>query len=177
MRHRTVSRLAAVALVGLFAVACDDSPTEPTGLPLAEVIGSYGLTSLTFDPQGSLPEANVRTTLGANNVRLILAENRTAQVVYQDPVSGLFTTITASFQTTETGVRISFNSGSPYRQLLLSRQMEFVLSNGTLTFGDESPDGVSRDRLIELVPAFEGEQLLDPTPGTLRVTFTLETAA
>lgn len=176
--RRRISRIPAVVLLTGLAAAggCSDSPTEPAGLPLDQVVGSYALTTLAFDPQGSLPEANVRTTLGADNVRLILAENRSAQVVYQDPVSGLFTTITASFQTTETGVRVTFNSGSPYRQLLFSRQMEFVLSGAVLTFGGESPDGVSRDRLIELVPAFDGEQLLDPTPGDLRVSFTLETS-
>ncbi len=174
IRHRFAIRFLVVALPALFAAGCDDSPTEPEGIPIAEVIGSYDLTTLTFDPQGSLPESDVRARLGADNVQLILASNRSAQIVYQDPLSGLFTTITATFRTTATGVRIDFNSGSPYRQLLLSRQMEFTRSGASLTFAGDSPDGVARDRLIELVPDFEGEQLLDPTPGTLQVTFTRE---
>lgn len=152
--------------------ACGDSSTEPEGLDLSLVVGTYDLAALRFDPQGSLPDTDVVPTLGQNNVQLILTDSRTAQVVYQDPITNVFTTIQGTFRTTETGVRIDFASNSSYRELLFSRRMEFVLTGTTLGFDDEAPDGVQRARLVELVPAWEGEQLLDPTPGRLRVTFT-----
>lgn len=157
----------------LVATACGDSPSEPDGIDITLVAGTWDLATLRFDPQGSLPDTDILPTLGQDNVQLILTTNRTAQIVYQDPISNLFTTIEGTFRTTEGGARIEFQSNAPYRQLLLSRRMEFTLAGGTtLTFDAAAPDGVSRARLLELVPAFEGEQLLDPVPGTLRVTFT-----
>lgn len=156
----------------LFTLACDDSPSEPEGIDITLVAGTYDLSMLRFDPQGSLPDTDILPVLGQDNVQLILATNRTAQVVYQDPITSLFTTLEGSFRTTESGARIEFQSNAPYRQLLLSRRMEFTLNGTTLSFDAAAPDGVSRARLLELVPAFEGEQLLDPVPGTLRVSFT-----
>ncbi|MEQ9569751.1 MAG: hypothetical protein RLN75_06135 [Longimicrobiales bacterium] len=162
------------SLLGLLAGAgaCGDSSTEPEGIDVALVVGTYDLSVLRFDPQGSLPATDLLGALGQDNVQLILTSGRTAQVVYQDPITDIFTTIAGTFRTTETGVRIDFASNSSYRELLFSRRMEFDLSGTTLTFDAEAPDGVQRARLIELVPAFEGEQLLDPTPGVLRVVFT-----
>lgn len=164
--------------VGLFAVAfslfvvgcSDDTPTAP-GLDLSLVVGTYDLARLAFDPQGSLALTEVLPTLGQDNVQLILTQSRTAQVIYQDPITSLFTTLSGTFITTEDGIRLDFASNAPYRQLLLSRRMEYTLSGTSLVFDAEAPDGVSRARLLELVPAFEGEQLLDPTPGVLKVTF------
>jgi hypothetical protein len=66
---------------------------------------------------------------------------------------------------------LDFASNATYGQLLFSRRMDFTLSGTSLLFDDAAPDGVTRARLIELVPAFGNEQLLDPTPGDLRVTF------
>lgn len=162
----------ALALVGLLAAAaCGDSPSEP-GLDIADIAGTYALTQLTFDPQGILPEADVRSALGTSP-QLIVTVNKTAQILYQDPVSGLFVTIPASVRTTATGIRIDFNSGSAYPGLLLSRRMEFTFAAGArmLSFNGDAPDGVSRQRLVQLVPAWANEQLLDPVPGTLRVNF------
>ncbi|CAN5240108.1 hypothetical protein BH23GEM2_BH23GEM2_19100 [soil metagenome] len=45
------------------------------------------------------------------------------------------------------------------------------VSPGTLTFDGESPDGVDRQRLVQLVPEWQGEQLLDPVPGRLIIVF------
>lgn len=174
MTRRWTSRLGRHSLLALFLLApaaCGEDST-PTGIDLSLVVGSYDLTALRFDPQGSLPETDILSVLGQDNVQLILTSARSAQVVYQDPLSGLFTTIAGSFRTTETGVRLEFAQNAPYRQLLLSRRIDLTLTGTTLSFDAEAPDGVSRARLIELVPAFEGEQLLDPTPGRLVVTFT-----
>lgn len=158
--------------LSLFVVGCgDDGPTEPPGIDLSLVVGTYNLTQLTFDPQGSLPLTDVLPTLGQNNVQLILTQSRTAQVIFQDPITSLFTTLPGTFRTTAEGMRLDFASNATYGQLLFSRRMEFTLSGTTLVFDAAAPDGVSRARLLQLVPAFEGEQLLDPTPGTLRVRF------
>lgn len=159
------------ALLVAVAACGDDSPTEPPGLELSLVVGTYDLTRLTFDPQGTLGNTDVVPTLGQDNVQLILTESRTAQVIFQDPITSLFTTLPGTFRTTEAGVRLEFASNAGFRQLLLSRRMDFTLTGTTLSFDGEAPDGVSRDRLLELVPAFEGEQLLDPTPGVLGVSF------
>lgn len=172
-RTSFVRTLALTALVGVAAAACG-SDEEPTGLDLDLVVGTYDLTTLRFDPQGSLPDTNILPTLGQDNVQLILTSSRTLQIVYQDPISNLFTTISGTFRTTDTGARLEFASNSEYRSLLLSRRMDFTLTGTTLSFDAAAPDGVNRDRLIELVPAFEGEQLLEPVPGQLRVTFTRE---
>ena len=68
---------------------------------------------------------------------------------------------------------MTFAGNSAYADLLLSRTMELTFSEAaeTLSFDDESPDGVRRQRLTRLIQAWEGEQLFDPVPGRLRVTF------
>lgn len=165
-------RLFSAALMALLlAMGCDDSPSEPsTGI--AEMAGTYALTQLAFDPQGVLPEANILAELGTVP-QLVVTADRAAQVVYEDPASGLFTTIGATVRATNSGMRIDFNNGSGYSGLLLSRRMEFTYTAGTrtLSFDSDAPDGVGRQRLVQLFPAWAGEQLLDPVPGRLRVTF------
>jgi hypothetical protein len=141
-------------------------------LDLEDLAGTYSLTKLSFDPQGALPEADILAALGTSP-ELIVTPNKQAQIVYQDPVSGLFTTISATAKTTKTALRLSFAGNSVYADLLLSRTMELAFSeaSGTLTFDDESPDGVRRQKLTRLIQAWETEQLFDPVPGQLRVTF------
>ena len=137
---RAFSVLLALAIVG----CGDDSPTEPPGLELSLVVGTYDLTRLSFDPQGSLPLTDVLPTLGQNNVQLILTQSRTAQVIFQDPITNLFTTLSGTFRTTEAGIRLDFASNATYGQLLFSRRMEFTLTGTSLLFDDAAPDGVSR---------------------------------
>jgi hypothetical protein len=160
-------------IAGLLAVAAcgDGGPTEPS-LDVADIAGTYALTQLAFDPQGVLPEVDVLAAIGTAP-QLIVTVNNAAQIVYQDPVSGLFTTIAATARTTPTGLRLDFNSNSAYAGLLLSRRMEFTFTAGTrtLAFDDDAPDGVNRQRLVQLVPVWANEQLLDPVPGRLQVTF------
>jgi hypothetical protein len=161
--------LAAIVVPG----ACgDNGPTEPT-LDIADIAGTYALTRLSFDPQGVLPEKDILAALGTAP-QLIVTIDKAAQIVYQDPATGLFTTIPASARTTTTGLRLDFSSNSGYASLLLSRRMEFTFtaSTQTLVFDSAAPDGASRQRLVTLVPDWASEQLLDPVPGVLRVTFT-----
>ncbi len=155
-----------------FQSGCGGDGSSPTGLDIQDLVGTYSLTRLAFDPQGTLPEANILAALGTTP-ELILTSNNQGQIVFQDPISGLFTTISGTTKTTKTGLRVTFSGNSVYGDLLLSRTMEFSYSEaaGTLAFDDESPDGVRRQKLTRLVPGWANEQLFDPVPGRLRVTF------
>jgi hypothetical protein len=152
--------------------ACGDDPAGPV-LDTALVTGSWGLTTLTFDPQGSLAEIDALAALGTQP-QLILSATGTVQIVYQDPTTNLFTTIAGSFRTTSNGARITFDNNAPFATLLLSRRMDFVLDTTAarrLVFEGAAPDGVNRARLIELEPDLADEQLLNPVPGALEVVF------
>lgn len=163
---------AALILAATGLTACgNDGPTGPV-LDVALVAGTYNMTVLAFDPQGVLPEVDVLAGLGTSP-QLIISATGTTQIVYQDPTTSLFTTIAGSFKTTADGIRLDFASNSNFGSLLLSRRMDFLFTNSPkrLTFDAAAPDGANRLRLIQLAPAFANEQLLDPVPGTLRVTF------
>lgn len=173
-RGRVRPFLSVLALAaGLTAQSgCGSDSSSPTGLDIQDLVGTYSMTRLAFDPQGTLPEANVLAALGTTP-ELILTADKQGQIVFQDPISGLFTTISGTTKATKTGLRITFSGNSVYADLLLSRTMEFSYSEaaGTLAFDDESPDGVRRQKLTRLIPAWASEQLFDPVPGRLRVTF------
>jgi len=173
--------MAAVVLAGIVALAaCNggDEPLEP-GIDVGEVTGTWALTQLAFDPQGVLPETDILTLLGTTP-QLIVTPAKVAQLVFQDPVTHLYTTANGSVRTTPTGIRVDFDKGAGYGSLLLSRQMTYELqysfdqSIPVLVFNGNPPDGVSRQRLVGIVQDWQQEQLLDPVPGTLRVTFTRE---
>jgi hypothetical protein len=151
----------------LFACGDASGPSRP------EVAGSYLVTSLTFDPQGSLPAVDILTRLEGAVPRLVLAPAGEAQLVFEDPLTGLITTTNGAYSTPESGVRIDFGPNTAFRTVLLSRRMTFAVTvEGTLEFDAPAPDGVDRARLIDLVPEFADEQLLDPVPGQLTVVFT-----
>ncbi len=175
VHFRRPSAFLTLALVFLLAACGDsDSSTGPDLVEVEAVAGTYVLTDLQFDPQGTLPNQDLLDALGTNDVQLILTLNRSAQIVYRDPISDLVVTIAGNFQSTVDGIRLQWTPDSGFRDLLLSASMEFDFNSadGTLRFDASAPDGVPRARLQALVPAFQDEQLLDPTPGRLQVTFT-----
>jgi hypothetical protein len=166
-----------VTLAGTIAAlslstGCGDDGSSVQNLDIEDLAGTYSLTLLAFDPQGALPEANILPALGVIP-ELIVTTSRTAQVVFQDPGSGLFTTIAATVRTTKTGLRVNFAGGSEAADLLLPRTTEFQYNETTrtLTLDEETTESVRRQRLVALVPDWQNEQLLDPVPGRLRVTF------
>lgn len=169
-RSRTTALALALVVASVTAACSDDD--GPIGLDRDVVVGTYNLTTLRFDPQGSIPEADVLAQFPTP--QLILTANNSAQLAYLDPATNLVVTIQGSYVTTVDGVRIDFAANSAYQQMLFSRQMQFAYNaaNRTLTFDGESPDGVSRARLLTLVPSYANEQFLDPTPGRLRIVFT-----
>lgn len=171
-RPGVVPRTAAAIILAVVAAGCGGDSSGPV-IDIQKVAGTYGLATLTFDPQGSLPESDIRAKLNTS-VQMILAGGAGAlQIVYQNPITNLFTTISGTYRTTSTGARLEFAANSGYPSLLLSRTMDFAFDSiaGTLSFSGSSPDGVSRQRLVQLVPELANEQLLDPVPGSLTVTF------
>jgi hypothetical protein len=155
--------------VAFSMVACGGDPSSPSRPELA---GTYALTQLRFDPQGVLPQVDILARLGPFAPRLVLTPAGDAQLIFEDP-TGLITTVTGRYTTPQTGVRIDFGQDPGYRNVLFSRRMTFTDDVGaSFTFDGEAPDGVPRARLLELVPEWAGEQLLDPVPGRLTVTFT-----
>ncbi|MGH7476320.1 MAG: hypothetical protein ACRELD_08525 [Longimicrobiales bacterium] len=158
----------------LVTTACDSDPTDP-GIPRADLQGVYDFTILSFDPQGSLPEVDIRARLGAEfEPTLNLISTGSAQLVYQDAQTGAVETVPGTFTTGSTTVTITFTEGTPFHRVLLSRSMTFQwnATARTLTFADTAPDGVDLTRLRELVPEWEDEPLSDPVPGELTIVFT-----
>ncbi len=165
--------LLALATMTALTVACDDDdPTEPR-LDRAEVAGTYVMTELSFDPRGSLPAVDVLDRVEAQSPELRLTSGGLAQLNFTDPSSGLLRSADGTFATTISAVEITFQNGQPYATFLLSQQvlLDFNANEQTLIFDDEPTGGVQRDRLRDLVPEFEDEQLEDPVPGELRVVF------
>lgn len=172
--RQAVTLAGMIAAIGL-STACGDDGSSVQNLNIEDLSGTYSLTVLAFDPQGALPEADLLPVLGVTP-ELIVTASKTAQVVFQNPGSGLFTTIAATVRTTKTGLRVTFANGSGYADLLFAKVMEFDYPEATRTliFDQEITEGVRRDRLRTLVPGWQNEQLLDPVPGRLRVTFQRE---
>jgi hypothetical protein len=153
----------------LLLFACGDA----SGPSSDEFVGTYLVTTLTFDPQGVLPAVDILARLEGDVPRLVLAREGQAQLVFEDPATGLITTADGTYSTPDAGVRVDFGTDTAFRTVLLSRRMTFsAVGETALTFDASAPDGVDRDRLLQLAPEFAGEQLLDPVPGQLTIVFT-----
>lgn len=170
-------RLTGLVLIAGLLVACDDdSPTQPPPPPDG-LIASYNMSQLRFDPQGSIAEVDLRSRLEGSIPQLVLARNGAAQLVFTDPETRLVTISNGSYTVLQDDrVRITFDDRSAlFRGVMLSEQMTFTYNagTGTLVFADSSPDGVSRQRLVQLAPELADEQLFDPVPGQLTVVFSV----
>jgi hypothetical protein len=157
----------------LLALGCDrGGPIEPN-LTRAEVAGSYRVVELAFDPQGNLPEADIRARLasrGKPDPSLALIESGAVQLLFEDPGSTLLRLVEGTYLTTPTGVTIDFGPTGAIRFLLLPRNAAYERAlDGSLSV--QHTGTVSRASLITLVPDWAAEPLLDPMPGTIRVTF------
>jgi hypothetical protein len=163
-----MTRWTVLAGTTIFLAACGGDPSGPSRPELA---GLYTMTELRFDPQGVLPEVDLLERLEVGNVNLVLAAEGEAQLQFTAPATGLITTVAGAWSTPTGGVRVHFDNVAALRLVFLSPRMTFDhdLESGALRFDGEAPDGVDRDRLIELVPEWSGEQLLTPVPGRLVV--------
>lgn len=163
-------RFTPVILAAAVLAGCGGDASGPAR---AEVAGTYHLAQLSFDPQGILPEVDILARLAGDVPRLVLAPGGEAQLVFEDPATGLISIANGTYSTPQSGVRVDFGASTAYRNVLLSRRMTFAAgAGGTLTFQGTAPDGVERQRLVQLIPEYAGEQLLDPVPGQLTVVFT-----
>jgi hypothetical protein len=163
-----MSRLAFLVVTTAFLWGCGGDPSGPSRPDLA---GVFALTELRFDPQGVLPEVDLWERLDVTDVHLVLVDDGQAQLRFVDPATNLVTAVGAKWASPTGAVRVQFDSPAGARTLLLPALITFDLSpaEDTLTFDGEPPDGVHRQRLLELVPEWTGEQLLDPVPGWLVV--------
>lgn len=166
---KSIRHAVALPVLMLMLGSCGGDPSSPAR---EEVVGTYAMTALSFDPQGVLPEVQLLGRL-AGAPSLILAPAGQAQLVFQDPATGLFTVADGTYTTPQGGVRLDFGATTSYRNMLMSQRMTFDDSGtGVLSFNGPPPDGVDRARLVQLVPEYADEQLLDPVPGVLVVVFT-----
>ncbi len=168
---KSLSLLLAAALLG----ACEGN--DPI-VPDLDVRGTYTLMELSFDPQGSLPNVDLLVRLATSIPRLVMANNGRAQLVFEDPATGLVTTAAATYAITRSGeVTVDFGeSSSLQRATFLSKRMTFDYDEAgrSLTFAGTSPDGVDRQRLLAVVPEWSDEQLFNPVPGTLRAVYRVQ---
>lgn len=170
-----MKRFATAVIFAVALAACGDS-SNPVQVVDVDVRGTYDLTILKFDPQGILPEVDLRPRITGTIPRLNVAANGQAQLVFVDPETNLITLSNASYTVNNAGttVRVDFGTANTaYSKTFLSRTMTFNYSATahTLTFTGASPEGVMRTRLLQLVPEWSNEQLLDPVPGSLTVVF------
>jgi hypothetical protein len=165
---------AAISVIALTACGDTDDPIQVVDV---DVRGTYDLTALKFDPQGVLPEIDLRSRISGTIPRLNLAASGQAQLVFVDPETNLITLSNASYTVNNAGttIRVDFGTANTaYTKTFLSKTMTFNYDSTahTLTFTGPSPEGVTRTRLLQLVPEWKDEQLLDPVPGSLTVVFT-----
>jgi hypothetical protein len=107
-----------------------------------------------------------------NPPRLVVARDGTVQLVFEDPSTGQFTISNGTYELTEVGVRISFESAAGPGTLLLPQVLDLVLDmdTGQLRYSAETQASLSR--LVSLVPALDGEPLANPVNGLLTAVFT-----
>ena len=166
---------ALVACAALLGACGDDDPSEPDDpdLTRADVAGSYEMTSLTFDPQGSLPLVDLLARLDAANLpELVIASNEDSlQLVFRDPTGGLVRTVPGGYELHDESIEIEFESGIEPAKLLLPAELHFAFDGETEILSTARLTSADTTRLFVLVPEWSGEPVTNPLPGTLNVTF------
>ncbi len=170
---RLTRSAAVVLLMGGVAACGDDGPTGPQAITLDEVQGLYELERLSFDPQGAVDSVNVLAAMEAEGTTPTLNIDRQGgfQIFFRDPATGSTVQLAGTVTTTAEVVVLEFPTAQQASQFVLPQILELTWMSGEerLTFTGNAQ--ISRVRLIELFPALGDEQLFDPTPGELRVTF------
>lgn len=163
---RVTALIAGTALL----MACGGDPSGPSRTDRA---GTYQLTELRFDPQGLLPEVDLFQRLDVTGVQLSLAEDGQAQLIFQELGTGFVNVVEGTYSTPDVGARIHFTASPTLQRVMIPSRLTYTFSpaEGTLSFDGEAPDGVDRSRLLQLVPEWSDEQLLNPVPGRLTVVF------
>jgi hypothetical protein len=171
--RRRLSVLGLLSLAALAACGSSSSTTGPTLDPTL-VEGFYTPTVLSFDPQGSLPTANLLDAIGQQiQPYLFVGTDGRFIFLFIDNQTKLPTLAEGSYRALENGIRLSFNNANQAELLLLPKDLDLTFDQnaGTLSFTGSIP--APRTRLFELVPDWQSEPLTDPVPGTLTVEFTV----
>lgn len=158
--------------------ACTSEDEGPFGprLDREQVAGVYNLTTLTFDPRGSLPAKDVLGLLPpADRPQLVVGRtDDTFQIAFRDPVTGLIEPLAGTYELREKGIRLNFATLQDAQRLLFPQQIDLAFAEEAVTLSDERNQSVPLPRLRELVPEFAEEPLANPVPGRLMVLFTLD---
>lgn len=176
---KRISALAATLVMAPVLAGCggDSGPLAPER---PDVTGTYTLTQLWFDPQGSLPDINLMERMEGPLPKLVLVANGQAQLVSTDPATGLVVVANATYSFTPANrVQFTFDAGSTlHSQTFLTNAMQFTFAQPpkTLLYDQTVTGGISRDALRRLVPEWESEQLFDPVPGDITIVYQVEAA-
>lgn len=174
-RVRGQVTLALALLVMGGTAACDDAdPIGPEVVDLELVEGLYGVLTITFDPQGSAPAADVLAALSEAGRLPTLNIGKTGnfQLFFRDPATGDITTLSGDVEATEEGIDLVFPSQADADAFVFPRRLPLEFTETTQTLSFSGAVEVSRTRLQQLFPElYADEQLFDPTPGILTVGF------
>lgn len=174
---RRVMGLAMMLLLAGGVAACgdDDDITDVVLTDLELVEGIYEVQTITFDPSGSAPAADVLLALEEGGIAPELNVGKTGsfQLVYRDPATGNFITVSGTVEPTEDGVELVFGSQGAADQFVFPRivPLQFDEEEETLSFSGEAD--VNRERLQELFPELYGEEpwTSETIPGFLTMSF------
>ena len=171
MRGKVWALVAAVAFIG----ACgDDDPSDPDepDLTREDVAGEYEMVTMSFDPNGSLPAVSLLDSIDFAEIpRLIVAENEDSlQLIFRIDGS-LLRIVQGGYELGDEGLTAELANAVVPGEILLPRTLEYEFSEtqGVLHFSGTMEADTAR--LFDLVPAWSGEPVTDPLPGTLTVTF------
>lgn len=174
-RRLVAGTLALVLAASVGACGDNDDPTGPDPLDIELVEGLYEVLTITFDPQGSAPAADVLSALedAGTSPTLNIGLTGNFQLFYRDPVSGNIATESGNVEAREDGVDLVFGTQSSADQFLYPRRLslDYDAQNETLSFSGSS--NVNRVRLQNLFPELYGEEpwTSETIPGILTTAF------
>lgn len=143
----------------------------PNTIQPEEVAGLYNLTTLTFDPMGSLPNQNILARIDTTFRQLVVSLDTTFQLAFIDPTTQKIEPLEGKYVLEADGIELVFRTDGDAQLLLLPRRLglDFDQQAQVLSFGDSV--SVSLTRVRQLIPEFQNEPLSDPLPGDLVVVF------
>ncbi|NIP78082.1 MAG: hypothetical protein GWM90_02300 [Gemmatimonadetes bacterium] len=168
------ARWLASGLLALSAGCGDGDGVAGPTVDLDLVAGLYEIQTLTFDPQGSAPAADVLSALEAAGTSPTLNIGRTGnfQLFFRDPVSGDIRTVDGDVEGTAEGVELAFATRADAALFLFPQRLPLAFDGEAGTLFYSGPAEVNRARLQLLFPElYADEQLFDPTPGVLTAGF------
>ena len=169
------ARMAMALIAALLGGACgDDGGTTEPPLDLDAVQGLYSIATLTFDPQGSAPAADVLSALEAAGTSPTLNIGLTGefQLFFRDPVTGNVRTLEGAVEGVGDTAELVFATRTDADLFLFPLRLPLTFDGVEETLSFSGQAEVSRSRLQSLFPdLYAEEQLFDPTPGILTVVF------